>query len=213
MRVLVIDQQPLIRDAVASLLLRSHPAMMVEEEDFIANALASPKGFDLALIICDVLAAADPVEALRRLRANYPDTPILILSDSDDQNDISQFMQAGATAFVRKLDSVETVHGAIQLCLGGGAFVSGHGEIRAATHAGLSQDGENFTGPRLTTRQREVLKAISRGLSNRDIAAELGVAEGTVKIHVAAIFKALGVSNRTQAVLAGGRAGLVSNIT
>ena len=82
----------------------------------------------------------------------------------------------------------------------------------AVGRPGLSQDGEDFFGPHLTALLLEVLNLISRGLSNRGIAGELGLAEGTVKIHVAAIFKALGVSNRTQAVLAGSRAGFVSRM-
>ncbi len=194
------------------LLLRSYPSASVMAAETVLEAMAAPSEDDPALIVCDAFSADDPVEALQRLRLWRPDAPILVLSDPDDQNDISRIMQAGATAFVRKTDSVETVSGAIRLCLGGGAFVSSRSESGAVGYAGLSQDGESFSGPRLTARQREVLNAISRGLSNRGIAGELGLAEGTVKIHVAAIFKALGVSSRTQAVLAGSRAGLVPSV-
>jgi DNA-binding NarL/FixJ family response regulator len=209
LRVLIIDQYPLIRDAVTTLLLRSHPSALIVTADTVLEALATPWEDDPALIVCDAFAEEDPVEALQRLRSWCPDAPILVLSDPDDQNDISRIMQAGATAFVRKTDSVVTVSGAIRLCLGGGAYISSSRESGVAGRTGLSQDGGGFSGPHLTARQLEVLNAISRGLSNRGIAGELGLAEGTVKIHVAAIFKALGVSNRTQAVLAGSRAGLV----
>lgn len=212
MRVLVIDQYPLMRDAVTTLLLRSYPSALIVTADTVLEALAGPWEDNPALIVCDAFAAEDPVEALQRLRSWRPHAPILVLSEPDDEKNISLIMQAGATSFVRKTDSVETVSGAIRLCLGGGAYISSSRESGSAGRTGLLQDSERFSGPHLTARQLEVLNAIARGLSNRGIARELGLAEGTVKIHVAAIFKALGVSNRTQAVLAGSRAGLVSGI-
>ena len=106
------------------LLLRSYPSASVMAAETVLEAMAAPSEDDPALIVCDAFSADDPVEALQRLRLWRPDAPILVLSDPDDQNDISRIMQAGATAFVRKTDSVETVSGAIRLCLGGGAFVS-----------------------------------------------------------------------------------------
>ncbi|MBL4719773.1 MAG: response regulator transcription factor [Alphaproteobacteria bacterium] len=208
MRVLLIDPQPLLRDAVTALLQRSHPSAAINVASTVEGALET--GVDgFSLIVFGDAPGVDMAAGLALFRSRGPETPILVLSSLENQVDIAELVQAGATAVVRKTDSVDMVSGAIRLCLGGGAFVSTSSERNQRQRKELSQGVEGFEGPTLTRRQGQVLNAIARGLSNRDIAAEFGLAEGTVKIHVAAIFKTLGVSNRTQAVLVGRRLGIV----
>jgi len=212
LKVLIIDHYPILRNALSVLLQEAYPVVGVVMAESIEDALLTPIE-DLSLIICGDAPDFDIVEGLARLRSWTAETPILVLSDMEHQEDLSNLMRAGATALVRKSDPVDMVSGAIRLCVGGGSFVSAPSGAKASTRKELSQAVKVFEGPALTKRQGQVLNAIARGLSNRSIASELGLAEGTVKIHVAAIFKSLGVSSRIQAVLAGRRLGMVTDFT
>lgn len=210
MKVLIIDHYPILRNAISVLLKEAYPVVGIVMAESIGDALLTPSD-DLSLIICGDAPNLDMAAGLARLRSWEANTPILVLSDMEDQMDLPNLMRAGATALVRKSDPVDMVSGAIRLCVGGGSFVSAHSDAKVSPRKELSQPAEEFEGPVLTKRQGQVLNAIARGLSNRSIASELGLAEGTVKIHVAAIFKSLGVSSRIQAVLAGRRLGMVTD--
>ncbi|MFT6582225.1 MAG: DNA-binding NarL/FixJ family response regulator [Alphaproteobacteria bacterium] len=212
LKVLIIDHYPILRNAVTVLLKEVYPVVDVVMANSVEDALLTPVE-DLSLIICGDAPDLDMVDGLGRLRSRDPNTPILVLSDLEQQEDLPNLMRAGATAIVRKSDPVDMVSGAIRLCGGGGSFVSAHLDTDAPLRKELSQPTEGFEGPVLTKRQGQVLNAIARGLSNRSIASELGLAEGTVKIHVAAIFKSLGVSSRIQAVLAGRRLKMLTDFS
>jgi DNA-binding NarL/FixJ family response regulator len=127
--------------------------------------------------------------------------PIIILSSSEDPGDVRRALDAGALGYVPKSASPETLLSAVSLVLAGGVYVPtlmlNASETPAASVSGL------------TPRQREVLAAVVGGLSNKDIGRRFGLSEKTVKVHVGAIFRALGVTSRTQAAAAAQAAGLI----
>ena len=121
-----------------------------------------------------------------------------MLSASEDLKDVRRALAAGAVGYVPKSANAQTLLSAIEIVAAGDVFVPS--VILSRGHA---------SGDLLTARQIDVLKLVARGLPNRTIAAELGLSEKTVKVHVTAIFKALDVVNRTQAAAAGQQAGLI----
>jgi DNA-binding NarL/FixJ family response regulator len=207
MRILVCDDHPVfregLRDALAAL-----PAEVVEAAD-AASALArvdAEPGIELVLLDLS-LPGADGWSAFRALRARHPSVPVLIVSASDDPADMRRALDSGAAGFVPKSASLEVLRSALRLVLAGGVYVpvaalaAPAGEAPAAARRRARAGG-------LTPRQLEVLVLLSRGLTNREIAGALGIAEGTVKTHVRTLFEVLDVSNRTEAALVMGELGL-----
>ncbi len=168
------------------------------------------------LILYDVMLPNRTVEegltALRALHQRIPSTPIVVITALRDRGCVSRALEAGARAYIPKSFNSEIILSAIRLVLSGGVYVppelfepvANEGTNRIPLAASGLEEG----GPSLTRRQRDVLTFLSQGYSNKEIARELGVAEGTIKIHVAAIFKVLNVTNRTQAVIAASRLGI-----
>jgi DNA-binding NarL/FixJ family response regulator len=141
---------------------------------------------------------------LGALRKRHPAAPVLMLSALDDAETVRRAMRGGAAGFVPKASSTDTLLGAVREVLAGGHYLPPQyadaplkrmrGNIQARFH--------------LTAAQMRVLELLVEGKTNREIGEVIGVTEGTVKIHVSAIFKALDVSNRSQAMLVAARHGL-----
>ncbi len=139
-----------------------------------------------------------------------PHAPLVVVSVLEKRGDVLEAIDCGAKGFIPKSSSGDVMLSALRLVHAGGVY------LPPVLAAGWTAEG--FAGPSLsrspragppsprrsqfTPRQLDVLTQLGKGKSNREIARELGVAEGTVKVHVTALFKALGVKNRTQAVLA-----------
>jgi len=136
--------------------------------------------------------------AIREFARRHPDLPIIVLSSSENPSDVRRVLNAGASGYIPKSATAQTVVSALTLVLSGNIYVPPL-LVSAATRAAESAT----SGPRslsaLTDRQVDVLKYLRDGLSNKEISASLGIAEKTVKVHIAAIFKTLNVVNRTQA--------------
>jgi DNA-binding NarL/FixJ family response regulator len=140
--------------------------------------------------------------------------PVVVLSASDQREDIVRAIDLGAMGYIPKSASNLVMLQALRLVLSGGVYLPsialGLRETSTAEPV-RAADGASRTTPRelgLTTRQAQVLALILQGKPNKVICRELGLAEGTVKIHVAAILRALNVSTRTQAVIEASRLGL-----
>ena len=167
---------------------------------------------DLDLVLLDIRMPGMPwEEALRQLRVDRPEVPVVILSALVDRSLITTAMRSGARGFIPKTSSSTVMVHAMNLVLSGGHYIPtlvldedpANGENDGVEHANAAAA--------LTPRQMDVLRLVARGLSNRDIAHALELSEGTVKLHVTAILKALGVPNRTSAVIAASRMGLTEN--
>lgn len=221
-KILVADQEPLVREALTRLAGElEQPAEVLQADCLAAARQVSAATPDLALVILDVVQPdATGIDALQGMLQANPDAPILVLSAKDDPATARAVLDAGARGFISKRSPTRVLLEALRLVLVGGMYVppealraavggNGSGHATAPTadpngplvHRNLDQLG-------LTPRQRDVLVLLMQGMPNKTICRELALAEGTVKTHTAAIYRALGVTNRTQAVYAMNRLGV-----
>jgi DNA-binding NarL/FixJ family response regulator len=216
-KILVVDDHPLILEALQHVLRALDGGATIHDartaEDGRRLVAEHP---DARLLILDLsLPGADGFSLLHELRSAYPSIPVVVLSASDQREDIMRAIDLGAMGYIPKSSSNLVMLQALRLVLSGGVYLpSAALAIREASGAELLRSAEGSatrTTPRelgLTARQAQVLALILQGKPNKVICRELGLAEGTVKIHVAAILRALNVSTRTQAVIEASRLGL-----
>ena len=198
MHVLIADDHPLVRDALSRMVCRLDPQAKIEEAgDFAALVeIVERKAPDLLLLDLN-MPGMDTLSGLRRLRERFPSLTTVVASGQDDPVTIRAVLASGASGFVSKADPPETFLIALRLVASGGVYVPARmlGDFRnGAPPAGADPSG-------LTPRQRDVLDLLLQGHPNKQIARSLGLTEGTVKIHIAAILRALQARNRTEAVL------------
>jgi DNA-binding NarL/FixJ family response regulator len=216
-KILAVDDHPLTREALARLVADLGPGTEVLEADSIAAAqdrLAVHS--DVALVVLDIaLPDGAGMAGLERLLRTRPNTPILVLSAQDDPATARAVLDAGARGFISKRSPTRVLIEALRLVLVGGTYVPPQA-LRAVTTPKPQQGGTPPAPPTsapikslgLTPRQVEVLTLLVQGKPNKLICRTLNLAEGTVKTHTAAIYRALGVINRTQAVYAVNRLGI-----
>ncbi len=216
MRVLVIDDHELYRDGCRRLIEETASGSVVLEADTVAEGIARLEEDREIDLVCVSLEPQeeDPWSAYAELREAAGDTPIVVLADPAVPADALRALDEGAAGYLPKKIGRTLFILAIRLILAGGRYFPPE-LLRgrpARGNGGLAERSHGFEFPgaveKLTRRQIEVLKRLAEGRTNREVAEELGLAEGTVKVHVAAIFKALGVRNRSQAVIAATRMGL-----
>jgi DNA-binding NarL/FixJ family response regulator len=223
MKVLLIDDHPLILSALQGVIqsLGSHVSVVgVGGARAARQALADADDFDLVLLDLR-LGDADGFELLAELRSGWPAIPVVVVSASDRSADVIRAIDLGAMGFVPKRASNETLTEALNVVMSGGIYVPpmdlrSDSEAPAAGASPLPLDPRSHSVPagaamspadslaqfKLTPRQTDVLALLLRGQSNKLIARELDLSVETVKDHVAAVLRALGVNSRTQAVLA-----------
>jgi len=137
------------------------------------------------------------------LRKRFPAIPVVILSALDDPDTVTRALRQGAAGFVPKSSSTEIMLDALRQVLAGEVYLPAR--LREATERDNGRHKSVAERFGLTPGQVRVLELLTQGKTNRQIADLLGVTEGTVKIHVSAIFKAMNVTNRSQALLAAAR--------
>jgi DNA-binding NarL/FixJ family response regulator len=210
MRILIVGHYALLRDGLGILIREvSETVETVQAEtlDDIACAVAGER-FDLALLDLD-LPEADSAISVGALRARAPELPVVVIATSERWTEACAAIDAGARGYIPKSASSAIMIAAVRLVLSGGVYVPplmGHGNPlqRAVENTTISERETSLSDRKLTPRQQEVLNWLARGHSNKQIAQQLGLSEGTVKIHIAAILRAYQVNNRTQAVIAAG---------
>jgi DNA-binding NarL/FixJ family response regulator len=218
LKLLVVDDHPLMREAVQGVVTRLEPGAMVlavgDSERGFAIADAEP---DLDLVLLDLnIPGLAGIPALKAWRRRYPELPVVVLSSAADRPTVLAAIAAGAAGFIPKSSPNEVLLNALRLVLAGGKYLppealapvagSAPRAARAATERALSLETLG-----LTDRQAQVLKLLAAGKSNKLICRELDLAERTVKAHISAVFRALGVTTRTQAALAAARLGLAAD--
>jgi DNA-binding NarL/FixJ family response regulator len=217
-RFLLVDDHPIMCDALRYTLEAVAPGSRVEFGSSYNEArrlLADGTRFDCILLDLG-LPDTDGYDALQGLRLLRPETPVVVLSADGERDTILRCLNLGAQGFIPKSVHHDVLRHALQMVAAGHMYVpkevvthSGwapaNASVRAIQPKTPSRDPRSLG---LTGRQCDVLKLILRGLPNKLICRELDLAEGTVKIHVSAVLRALGARNRTQAVIAANQLGL-----
>lgn len=217
MKVLLVDDHPLILSALKAMVENLVPGVQV-------NAVASAREARLCLhaqpdhdlMLLDLqLGDANGFDLLTEVRRSDPDLSVVVLSSSDRASDVIRAIDLGAMGFLPKRMTTEQLAEALRLVMAGGIYVP-----TMTVHPARADDEPPFpdgdTGPAgetlpsfeelgITPRQADVLTLLLQGKSNKDIARRLGLSVETIKDHVQAVLRALGVSSRTQAVLAVGQ--------
>jgi DNA-binding NarL/FixJ family response regulator len=201
-RVLIADDHPLYRDALRAVVPQACPGADIGEATSqeevlaaVANLGAAARGRAFDLILLDLnLPGATGLSCLHALRRMAPTTPIVIVSAVGDPKVMQDAIMGGAGAFIPKSAPSQVLINALKVILAGGTYMP-TGIVAAL------RNPEGAARSELTLRQRRVLELLSTGLSNKRIARELEISEITVKAHVSAIFRKLGVTNRMQAGL------------
>jgi DNA-binding NarL/FixJ family response regulator len=214
LKVLVIDDHWLIAEALPQVLKEAYADVRAAIAHTAREALElSREPGEIHLILLDLgLPDGDGMDLLKTLRAERPETPVVVLSATDDPRTVVRALDEGAMGFIPKSANKDILIGALRLVMVGGVYLPPQVLRRAALTAEEPQAEKPAMRCRdigLTEREAQVLALLVQGKPNKIISRELGVTEGTVKIHVTAILKALKVSNRTQAVIAVSRLGLM----
>jgi len=212
MKLLLVDDHPVLRDGLATLLRQIGPDTAVLEAGNAAEALALvAEHADLDIVVLDIaMPGLDGLGAIGEFGRARPELPVIVLSASEDAQTVRQALAKGALGYVPKSASRHTLLAAIQLVVSGELYVPPLilGEAPSARAAPVRTEVSPVAAA-LTDRQIEVLRLISEGRTNMTIANQLGLSEKTVKGHVAAIFRAMNVLNRTQAAAVARDSGLI----
>ena len=202
---LIADDHPLFREALRGAVQRVMPGVKLHEADSVDALYALVEAHpDADLLLMDLnMPGAHGFNALVHLRALHPQLPVVVVSAREEPGVMRRSLDHGALGFIPKSASSDTIGEAIGLVLEGERWAP------SAAHAapGIGRD-EYEVAQRLrelTPQQFRVLQMLGAGRLNKQIAYDLGVSEATIKAHVTAILRKLGVTNRTQAVLMAGR--------
>lgn len=193
MKILIVDDHPLFRAGFHAVLQQSALDAGVLSVSSVPEALQIlEQDPDVALVLLDIhLRGDDGFSALKVFGSRFPTTACILISGDEHENIAARAISSGASGFIPKSFTAEDMIAAIRKVLAGEIFTTA--TVAQAAPAPSSA---------LTLRQLEVISMLGRGFSNKEIARQLDVAERTVKAHVSAVFEALNVKNRTQAVLA-----------
>lgn len=206
MRVLLVDDHPVIHEIMWAVLARAlNPKSIFVAKDMPEALDRAQQVKQLDLVVLDLgLPGCSGIEALTQFRRSLPRPAVVVLSAIEDSEAVIAAFDAGARGYIPKTATVDVMMAALSLVAAGGTYVppemlrkhSPKSSYEALAHLDLSH------------RQIEVLHCLVRGLPNREIAQELGISESTAKQHVRAVLRALGVSTRTEALIASARLGI-----
>ena len=208
---LVADDHPLFRDALHAVISSGFTDTQLLEADSLAAAMAhveTMEGLDLLLLDLS-LPDADGLEGLKTLRETFPWLPVAIVSAYQERQLVLDAITLGAVGYIPKSTPREQLLAALQQILQGQLYLPADIMRRPpprAIPAAAGEDSEDKPSrlPRLTDKQLDVLGCMSQGMSNKQIARELDIAETTVKTHVSAILRKLGATSRVHAIVMAG---------
>lgn len=199
-RIIIADDHPLFRNAL-SLAVRQvvSDAQLLECDSISALEDLLDNTPEADLVLLDLrMPGANGFSGLVLIRREYPDVPVIVVSASDEPTIMQRAMEYGASGFIPKSSDLSQIAAALKAVLGGSLW------LPATLSHNTSQEEHEFAQriKTLTPQQLRVFMMLTKGLLNKQIASEVSVSEATVRTHMTAIFRKLGVRNRTQAVLA-----------
>jgi DNA-binding NarL/FixJ family response regulator len=193
-RVMVVDDHAMVREGLSSVLGADGDIEVVASAADGEQSIALVATHDPAVVVMDLsMPVMDGVEATAAIRTRHPATRVLVLTSFSDRERVSRALEAGATGYQLKDAEPADLRAAVR------AVAAGHAPLDPRV-AGALLPSRPTTGP-LSTREREVVRLVARGLANKQIATRLGITERTVKAHLGSIFRQLGVADRTSAAL------------
>ncbi len=214
MRILLIDGHELYREGLRPILQQLHGGVgeILEAENFPDGLKLAVQHPDLVLLEIKSPESEGAISA-KVFRQHFPHIRLVVVSSEENSRVIKEVLNHGADGYVCKSSSGSTLLSALNLVLAGSLYVP-HQLLHpkaVVENENKSRDGRNSKTKThgLTSRQRDVLKCLSDGLSNREIGEAIHLAEGTVKAHVAAVYQTLGVRKRIDAVQVAKRLGLI----
>lgn len=199
LRLLIADDHEMVRIAMRVALTGLAPQIVwfdAGDAHRAVELLESEPDLDVALIDL-TMPGATGTGWIAQLRERFPTVPLVVISAIEDPAVIRELIDLGVAGFIPKSDQAEVIAQAVRLVLAGGTYAPLR--LLSAGPAGKAPQPQAASG--LTPRQVDVLRALARGLSNKMIARELGLSEGTVKAHLLAVFRVLRARNRTEAVV------------
>ncbi|PWF61388.1 DNA-binding response regulator [Shewanella sp. BC20] len=206
LNIIIADDHPLFRNALRQALSSAFEHTQWYEADS-ADALQSvldSQSVSYDLVLLDLqMPGSHGYSTLIHLRSHYPELPVVVISAHEDINTISRAIHYGGSGFIPKSASMETLKEALTAVLFGDIWLPAGAEIISIEDDDTDKMANKLSD--LTPQQYKVLQMFAEGLLNKQIAYDLGVSEATIKAHATAIFRKLGVRNRTQAVIALGQ--------
>jgi DNA-binding NarL/FixJ family response regulator len=205
MKILIVDDHALVRRGLHYVVKEGFPDAEVIEAEGSSSALDGLRGGGVDLALVDVrMPDLDGLELLKAIKAEWEDVPVIMLSTYDNAPYVKRALADGAAGYLLKDATPEDLAQAIKVAMSGSGNVLSPRVIQnlfedqeSASHANGSRRNEYS----LTQREHDILALLAEGRSNREIAQSLYLSEKTVKAHLAAIFRKLGVTNRTQAAM------------
>jgi DNA-binding NarL/FixJ family response regulator len=216
LQVLLADDHALFRDGMRYVLQQlSEQVDIICAGDFantLKQAEANP-GIDLALVDLN-MPGSDGVTSIRIFHQRFPGIPLVVVSGSDQRSEIEWIMEYGAMGFISKMSSGKEMVSALRVVLNGDVYfppqLMGNAAVIPTGHTVIDDKSGMHTNKHgLTKRQLEALQYLSEGLTNKEIAMRMNLAEGTIKVHVAAAYQVLQVSSRLDAVRKAQKLGLI----
>jgi len=209
MRILIVDDHALVRRGMVYVVKQGFPDADVVEADGAASALDAMREDPADLALVDVrMPDLDGLELLRAIKAEWPDVPVIMISTYENAPYVKRALADGAAGYLLKDATPEDLGQAINVAISGGGNVLSprviqnlFDDVEAASQGSSTNGRLRRTEFNLTQREHDILALLAEGRSNRSIAQNLYLSEKTVKAHLAAIFRKLGVSNRTQAAM------------
>lgn len=200
-RVLVVDDHALLRTGVANIINQEPDLRVVAEA---GNGLEAVEAFERHrpdVTLLDLrMPVMEGVEAVRQIRERDPEARVIVLTTYDTDDEISRALRAGAKAYVLKDISADALVECIREVLAGKTYLA---------PAAAAKLAEGVTRVQLTPREMATLRLMADGKANKEIAADLGISDRTVKTHLGHLFDKLGVTSRTEAIKIATRRGLV----
>lgn len=203
MNIYVVDDHPMMRDAISMVLRRLRPGANIIELELVGKlgpAVASSGAPDMVCLDLK-LPDASGTDGVRKVRGQFPKVPLAVYSASPASDYEEACIEAGADIYIEKAAGSAELAAALR-----GLLMA---EVNSGFGAALSEEAEGET--KLSKRQVQLIASLERGLSNREIADELEISEHTVKVHLWRLFRKLGVKSRTQALHFAREHGLLSH--